>query len=244
MFTDKRSKKIILVAHCILNQNSKLDRCAHYPSISLHKSDARGILHSVFLYNYPEYLLLQGICMFTDKRSKKIILVAHCILNQNSKLDRCAHYPGAVTNIAHRLVDSGIGIVQLPCPEMLFLGLDRRADPTAAPAVEQEDTHIGRLMSVPDGQAFCRTLAEDVLRQVQDYRAHGFEVVGLLGVNGSPTCGVETNWSEDAEPAGPGVFIRRLQELLAQNALPLPMRGIKVYQPGPAGHSLEELIGR
>jgi predicted secreted protein len=181
--------------------------------------------------------------MFTDKRSKKIILVAHCIFNQNSKLDRCAHYPGAVTNITCRLIESGIGIVQLPCPEMLFLGLDRHADLSSILTVEQEDTRIGWLMSAPGGQEFCRALTEDVLRQVLDYRKHGFEVVGLLGVNGSPTCGVETNWSEDIEPAGPGVFIHQLQELLTQNNITLPMRGIKVYQPGQAEHSLEELIG-
>lgn len=33
--------------------------------------------------------------MFDDKRGKKLILVSHCILNQNAKLDECAHYPGA-----------------------------------------------------------------------------------------------------------------------------------------------------
>jgi predicted secreted protein len=185
-----------------------------------------------------------GIFMFTDKRSKKIILVAHCILNQNTKLDRCAHYPGAVSGIARRLVDSGLGLVQLPCPEMLFLGLDRRAAPTADPSIEQEDTRIGRLMSAPDGEAFCRNLAQDILQQVLDYRSHGFEVVGLLGVNGSPTCGVETNWSEGAEPAGSGVLIRVLQEMFEQNGIEIPMRGVKVYQPEQAERGLEELIGR
>ena len=63
--------------------------------------------------------------MFTDRRSKKIILVAQCILNQNAKIDGCAHYPGAIEGVAEVLIRSGCGIVQLPCPEVMHLGLDR-----------------------------------------------------------------------------------------------------------------------
>ncbi len=69
--------------------------------------------------------------MFTDARSRKIIFVAHCVLNQNAKIDRCARYPGAMPELAAFLLQSGVGIVQLPCPELLALGLDRQADPHA-----------------------------------------------------------------------------------------------------------------
>ena len=65
--------------------------------------------------------------MFTDARSKRVVLAVHCILNQNARIDECAHFPGAMGRIAQLLVDSGVGIVQLPCPELLYLGLDRQA---------------------------------------------------------------------------------------------------------------------
>ena len=45
--------------------------------------------------------------MFNDARSRRIMLVAHCLLNQNAKLDRCAFYPGAIREAALGLIDSG-----------------------------------------------------------------------------------------------------------------------------------------
>ena len=63
--------------------------------------------------------------MFTDKRSKKVIFVAHCVLNQNAISDGTALYPSAHTDIIQKLLKSQVGIVQLPCPELLCLGLDR-----------------------------------------------------------------------------------------------------------------------
>jgi hypothetical protein len=42
--------------------------------------------------------------VFTDSRSKKVVFVAHCVLNQNAKIDRCARYPGAMRELAEYLV--------------------------------------------------------------------------------------------------------------------------------------------
>ncbi|MEA4909824.1 MAG: hypothetical protein GYA17_10990 [Chloroflexi bacterium] len=180
--------------------------------------------------------------MFNDQRSKKVLLVAHCILNQNAKIDRCAHFPGAVPDLLRPLLDAGIGILQMPCPELLGMGLDRQAEPGRGASVEAEDTRVAAWMQATGGQAVCRQLAAGLGYQVEQYRRNGFEVLGVLGVNGSPTCGVETNWEADEEKAQPGVFIRTLQAELAGRGMALPMRGVKVYQPVPARVALLELI--
>jgi predicted secreted protein len=80
--------------------------------------------------------------VFEDRRSKRVVLVAHCVLNQNVKLDACAHYPGAIEELAAELVRRGLGIVQLPCPELACLGLDRQKEPDSRPSVSSEDTRI------------------------------------------------------------------------------------------------------
>jgi hypothetical protein len=49
--------------------------------------------------------------MFDDKRSKKVILIAHCILNQNAKINHCAHYPGVIKRVAQILIDAGISFL-------------------------------------------------------------------------------------------------------------------------------------
>lgn len=63
--------------------------------------------------------------MFEDGRSKKVIFIAHCILNQNSISDGTAVFPAAFKDVIKILLDADIGIVQMPCPELCCLGLNR-----------------------------------------------------------------------------------------------------------------------
>lgn len=172
--------------------------------------------------------------MFTDRRSKKVMLVAHCVLNQNAKIDGCAFYAGAMRETAQLLLDSGLGIMQMPCPELLLLGLDRQVDPNAITTVESEDDRVAARMSEARARSFCRRLARDLVNQVEQYQQNGFHVVGVLGINGSPTCGVETSWANHTEIAGQGVLIRALSIECQKRHLSLPMRGIKAGEPETA----------
>ena len=134
--------------------------------------------------------------MFADKRSKKVLLIAHCILNQNAKIDACAHYPGAIREVAQILIDGGTGMLQMPCPELLCLGLDRQVEPGLHPTVEAEDTRVAQRMTEEQARTICRKIVDDLVYQLVEYRKNGFELVGVLGINGSPTCGVETTWTQ------------------------------------------------
>jgi predicted secreted protein len=180
--------------------------------------------------------------MFTDARSKKVILVAHCVLNQNAKIDRCARYPGAMRELADCLLQSGVGIVQMPCPELMHLGLDRQADASLPATIESEDNRVALRMAEAEAGALCARLAEDVAWQVREYLKSGFEVAGIVGINGSPTCGIETNWSQDREPPGPGVFIRALGERLLRDGIRLPARGVKAAHPEAAVAAVRPLL--
>lgn len=63
--------------------------------------------------------------MFDDVRSKKVVFIAHCILNQNAISDGTAVYPAAFREVVRMFLDENTGIVQMPCPELCCLGLDR-----------------------------------------------------------------------------------------------------------------------
>ena len=54
--------------------------------------------------------------------------------------------------------------------------------------------------------------------------------MGVLGINGSPTCGVETTWANDQDIQGAGVFIQMLDEECRKRGIALAMRGIKAYE--------------
>lgn len=180
--------------------------------------------------------------MFNDKRSKKVILVAHCILNQNTKLDKCAHYPGTIREVAEILISRNIGIIQLPCPEMLYLGLDRETDKSTNSTVESEDTRISKRMLEEKSQSLCKKIIEDILYQIEEYHDYNFEIVGLIGINGSPTCGVDTSWSEDKEINGSGIFIKLLSKELQKRNITVKMTGIKAYDAEQAVKAVTEIL--
>jgi hypothetical protein len=59
------------------------------------------------------------------QRKKKILLVSHCILNQNTVIEGEARALGAIPSAVDWIKEQGFGVVQLPCPEFTYLGLGR-----------------------------------------------------------------------------------------------------------------------
>jgi len=169
-------------------------------------------------------------------------MVAHCVLNQNAKLDECAYYPGAMREVSELLINSDVGILQMPCPELLCLGLDRQVEKGTTPTVEEEDTRIAIRLAEESGQAILHKLVDDLVYQVQEYNKNGFTIMGIVGMNGSPSCGVELTWAEDEEKQAPGAFIQILKEKLEQNNLDIPMKGIKAYEPEEAVDLVKSLL--
>jgi len=98
----------------------------------------------------------------------------------------------------------GIEIVPLPCPETLYLGADR--DP---------GTYLEKL----DTRDFITLLDELEGEVLEIIRARGPPLC-IVGVNSSPTCGVDTTYfgSKNGEPPkipGRGVFLSRFPDIAA-----------------------------
>ena len=51
--------------------------------------------------------------MFSDRRSRRVIFLAHCILNQNAISDGTAGYPAAHREVVQALLDAQVGVVQM-----------------------------------------------------------------------------------------------------------------------------------
>jgi predicted secreted protein len=181
--------------------------------------------------------------MFTDARSKSILFVAHCVLNQNSISDCTAVYPGSIKEIMELLCESDIGIVQMPCPELACLGLDRGSiDGGACPAVI-ENTRIRALMNRRSSANKMRQLVHNLVFQVSEYRSHGFDIRGIVGINRSPSCGVDTTSKNNQEVEGEGVFIEALRNELAKKGIHIEIVGIKASEPADAVEVVRRLIG-
>ena len=112
-----------------------------------------------------------------DKRGKKIVIVAHCILNQNSRVQGLANFPGTIKLVVETLLEYEVGIVQMPCPELLYAGYKRWAQ-----TKEQYDT-LGY-------RRFCRKIAKQIGSQTREYMKNGVKIAAILGIEGSPTCAI------------------------------------------------------
>lgn len=165
--------------------------------------------------------------MFTDARSKRVIFTAHCILNQNAISDATADFPGMNAEVVRLLMDSGVGIVQMPCPELCCLGLDRGNVLGAESPVVVENTRIRREMRKPPASERLAALVDHVMLQIREYHRHGFEILAIIGSNRSPCCGVDTTSDNNAEIEGKGIFIEALCEALKKEGLEIPVIGIK-----------------
>jgi hypothetical protein len=59
---------------------------------------------------------------FSDCRRRRIVVLSHCLLNENTRYPGGAGRGGCVREIVQRCLAADYGIVQLPCPEQQAWG--------------------------------------------------------------------------------------------------------------------------
>lgn len=116
------------------------------------------------------------------KRGKKIVLISHCILNVNAKVEGIANYSSGLKEVICTLIENDFGIIQLPCIEQAMGGINRWGQ-----VKEQLDFHSFRDK--------CKEMLIPVINQVEDFYKNGYEISAVIGVDGSPTCGVSKTCS-------------------------------------------------
>src|SRR6516164_4657969 len=128
------------------------------------------------------------------ERSRRVVLVSHCLLNENTRYAGGATRPGAVAEVIDELMAAGYGIHQLPCPERLAWGgvLKRRTLRLYHSKGGPLYAVRGVLLSafVLWTKHIYRRLARQVARDVADYQRAGIAVGGVVGIGASPSCGV------------------------------------------------------
>ena len=193
--------------------------------------------------------LVEGL---RDARSRRVVLLSHCLLNENVRYLGGAFQPAGVDAVVDAFRAQGTAIHQMPCPERVAWGgaLKRRI----LPFYGSRD-RLAYRMSRPFLGAFAaytrcryRALARALAGDVADYRGAGVEVAGIVGVRGSPSCAV-TQTRDLAQcfeaiaacprahpdrarlndallggtlPCGSGMFITALQRRLRTRRLEVP----------------------
>ena len=148
-------------------------------------------------------------------RDNEIEVVAHCLLNPLTRV---------IGLKPPRFCHSG-PMIQLPCPEALYLGLERWA-------VTRNQ------LDVPEFRRFCRSMIIHYADLLEMLSSEGASI-RIVGIAGSPSCGIITTTSgysggrvreaQHEHVPGRGIF---MEELLAE----LGRRGV--------GFDCEEAVGK
>lgn len=164
-------------------------------------------------------------------RSKKIVIICHCLLNANAKVYPLAQCGGVYTEVLAGSIAEGAGIVQLPCPETIYLGMKRWGM-----TWEQYDTLSFR--------ESCRDMLKASVAQIKAFADIGYEIQQIIGMDGSPNCGInrtcfgftggeisEQDSVDDQRAnlsfgAGKGVFMEVLSDMLEGEGLTIPFTAI------------------
>lgn len=172
-------------------------------------------------------------------RGRKIILLAHCLLNANAKVEGLALYEGCLSELISFLLSSGIAVYQLPCPELTSHGLKRWSQ-----TIEQYDN--------PFYHQHCLNISEMVIREVKEYTRNGYKVLGVIGIDGSPSCGVNItcsgDWKGNPEDKpykmvqGAGIFMQHLKTSAQKAGIHLPFKGIDEENPISSMDEVKQFI--
>ena len=197
-----------------------------------------------------------------DERSDRVVFVSSCLLNENTRYLGGAFWPGAVPEVVDPYLRDGVGICQMPCPEQLAWGgvlkgrlLILYGRPWLGPVIRPVLPALTAYTALR-----YRLLARRVAGQIADYQRSGFEVVGVVGVDASPTCGVTTTLDLNASLTailgcplhrldrsfmndtvvngsarpGRGLFISALSDALARHGrqVPLLRHNLRSEAPG------------
>lgn len=157
--------------------------------------------------------------MLKDKRSRKIAIVAHCILNQNSRVFGLAERSSAIAEIVEFLIFNDMGIMQMPCPELTYAGILRKSQ-----TKNQYDEAMFR--------NHCKKIAEETVEQIQEYSKGKIKARIIIGVDGSPSCGITDS----------GILIQELRSMLKKKGLTVSFYGIRYERLSEDLAKLRKLI--
>lgn len=157
--------------------------------------------------------------MSNDKRGKKIALIAHCILNQNSRAYGLAEKTSIIAEIVNFLAKNDISIIQMPCPEIAYAGVLRQTK-----TKEQYDNAFFRKC--------CKKIAKELAVHVWQYERHGVKLKLVIGIKGSPTCSVDDS----------GIFIEELCSELNKKGISAPFCNIHTKSLTEDIARLKELV--
>jgi uncharacterized protein YbbK (DUF523 family) len=129
-----------------------------------------------------------------DSRGKRVVFLSHCLLNQNTRYLGGAGRKGCVREILEQCAQRDVGIVQMPCPEQHAWGGVTKRWWLRMFGAKGSLAYRARRLLMPVflwyTRRVYRRLAWEMAAQIRDYLDSGHTVVAVVGIDGSPSCGL------------------------------------------------------
>mgnify|MGYP000100090430 CR=1 FL=1 len=150
------------------------------------------------------------------KRSKNVLFIPFCLLAQGLRAEGVVkRYPAIITPILDLLEEYQVNVIQMPCPEIRYLGIKRM------PMSKEKLDDVSY-------RELCKKQANEVVLQIMELIENGYRVLGILGVEYSPTCAVNYLFERRRLIKEPGIYIEELKRELENRGLSIPIIGVNI----------------
>lgn len=171
-----------------------------------------------------------------------MVLVSHCVLNVNSKVEGLATSEASIRSMVDFLLDNNFGIIQMECPELTCMGIKRWGQ-----SYDQYNN--------PFYENHCNKISENIVNMIKNYKDNGYEVKYLIGMDGSPTCGVDFTCRGDCGGEnisfekikiadGSGMFIKSIKNITKKNGIEITFIGLDETEPENSLLKISNIIGK
>jgi len=158
-------------------------------------------------------------------KKEKIIFVSHCILNQYVRKN-LRNNLSSKNEILEVLLDSKIGINQLPCPEIEFNG----------------KANVEFNTNSKEYKEYCKKLSSKISKTIKKYLKANFDVVGILGVDFSPTCAVYRISDGKRIKFKKGILIEEIEKQMQKENFQVPIFSVNLNNVLPTVEKLNLLL--
>lgn len=169
----------------------------------------------------------------TNYRNDCALFVPGCLL--------CPKFQASPTSDLHwrseiltLLVDSGVNIVQMPCPEASFGGFNV--------GLHRLPHGIKYYEGVPYFCEHCGKLAAETLEKIESLENSGCRILAIVGIEHSPTCAVNYMYTNKGTIKRKGIFIEQVYQMVRMKHSGITFIGINRRYPKRAIEEINRIL--
>lgn len=160
------------------------------------------------------------------------MFTSFCLLAQGLRAKGIVKkFPAIVKPVVELLEKYEINLIQMPCPELEYEGIKRKPASKA-----NYDNEVYRNI--------CRKYANQITNFIEKLTENGYEVLGILGIENSPSCAVNYLFERGKRTRGMGIYMEELKKELKGRNLNIPFVGIDIHGMNKTINELKKVLSK